>query len=115
MGLGLIFLMLATGRGYYWWKERAALAEDQRIERAAPEYGPWQQQLTADVIQTMGNAGFSGHWAKCGVTKQKQDLVHRGRYLVRCSDTGQEWSEYRVDIVKDSVAGPYTPSIENNQ
>lgn len=112
--IGLVFILLAGYRLYHWFQERAAITEARRIEALPPQYGQWADRLNGDVIRTMEKNGFSGKWGGCGVIRYRVDLVHYGRFLVRCSATGSTWTEYVVDSEKNTVRGPYEPTPENN-
>lgn len=108
------FFVLAGIKVNDWVQERNAKAEAKRVEALPPQYGAWDDRLHTDIIRVMGKSGFAGHWAQCGVMRFKTDFIHPGRFLVRCSDVGKDWSEYRVDTNSSMVRGPYEPSREND-
>lgn len=85
-------------------------AKNEKETAAKPAaYGAWAAYPHDGIARLL-----AGHDIPCSHMRWKSDVVHRGRFLLRCSRDGREWSEYRVDLNVGAIAGPFSPNRDND-
>lgn len=107
VGLSTAFLIWKFGMDWLDAKQSSKAARE--LAGKPPTYSDWDERLHGKVGGILVRNKIN-----CGVFRWKADMIHSGKYLVRCSRDGKDWSEYRVDVNAITIDGPLFPSREND-
>lgn len=91
----LVFVLLAVG---------STDSNNGRSNKtSAPEYSEsWRTDFSIDISRVLGKNNISG----CGQYKYRPSSKVTGKFEVRCTSDGNNWTTYAVYIGSEKVIGP---------